>query len=407
MAARRTAPLDVEVIDGFDRIRNIVPQLGVLHTEIRLPVMSRTRWLETWASVYDDWSIKAIVVRERNRGQIEAAAFLASRLDGLTTRVVALGHGTIASTRFPARTERAAKLLAKGIKDVLDDLGAWTVHFQQLPEGDPVAKLLAQQLPNAEKLPDLGVPQVVFGDDPNINEFLSRNMRRQIKKAWNRLETDGHRVEMRVAHTEYEIVQVLPELEEIHVQRDHDTGRESDLDDARTRELWRRLVLAHAASGQVEISTLHVDGLIAAFVIGIIDDEIYRVFDGHFRSEFQRYSPGRIIESAVLERAMTDARFTTLDWMAGVAAEKILTSNHSEGRQQLVAASKATAAPPPKPVPVPVAPSVPEAGDDVADDAPEPVAAAPRAASRRPAGASSGRRPRNGTATATADRHRD
>ena len=123
------------------------------------------------------------MVRERNRGQIEAAAFLASRLDGLTTRVVALGHGTIASTRFPARTERAAKLLAKGIKDVLDDLGAWTVHFQQLPEGDPVAKLLAQQLPNAEKLPDLGVPQVVFGDDPNINEFLSRNMRRQIKKA--------------------------------------------------------------------------------------------------------------------------------------------------------------------------------------------------------------------------------
>ena len=72
-------------------------------------------------------------------------------------------------------------------------------------------------------------------------------------------------------------------------------------------------------------------------MIGIIDDATYRVFDGHFHSDFHRYSPGRIIESAVMERAMADARFAGLDWMAGVAAEKILTSNHSEGRMQLVA----------------------------------------------------------------------
>jgi CelD/BcsL family acetyltransferase involved in cellulose biosynthesis len=258
----------------------------------------------------------------------------------------------VACTRFPSRTERASKLLAKGIKDVLDDFGAWTLHFQQLPDGDPVAKLLAQQLPNAEMTPDLWVPQVDFGDDPKLPEFLSRNMRRQIKKAWNRLETDGHHVEMRIARSEFEIMQVLPQVEAIHVMRDHDTCRESDLDDPRARELWRRLVLAHAASGQVEISTLHIDDRIAGFVIGIIDDDVYRVFDGHFDSEFHRYSPGRIIESAVLERAMADARFTGLDWMAGVAAEKILVSNHSEGRIQLVASAKSTAAPQPNPVPV-------------------------------------------------------
>ncbi len=141
------------------------------------------------------------------------------------------------------------------------------------------------------------------------------------------------------------------ELEEIHVQRDHDTGRESDLDDPKTGELWRRLVLSHAASGQVEISSMLVDDEIAGFVIGIIDDDAYRVFDGHFNSEFHRYSPGRLIESAVLERAMVDARFEGLDWMAGVAAEKILTSNHNEGRMQLVASSKSTAKPSPRTIP--------------------------------------------------------
>ena len=121
-------------------------------------------------------------------------------------------------------------------------------------------------------------------------------MRRQIKKAWNRLETDGHKVEMKIARTEFEIMEVLPKIEKIHVERDHDTGRDSDLDDPKVNELWKRLVLAHGASGQIEISTMLIDGEIAGFVIGIIDDDAYRVFDGHFNSEFHRYSPGRIIE---------------------------------------------------------------------------------------------------------------
>jgi hypothetical protein len=200
-------------------------------------------------------------------------------------------------------------------------------------------------------VPDLWVPQVVFGEDPTAGAFLSRNMRRQIKKAWNRLETDGHKVKMSVARTEYEIMELLPKIEQIHVDRDHDTGRDSDLDDPKMSELWKRLVLAHGASGQIEISTMEIDDEIAGFVIGIIDDDAYRVFDGHFNSAFHRYSPGRIIESAVLERAVVDARFDSLDWMAGVAAEKILTSNHNEGRMQLVASSKAGTKPEPKPIP--------------------------------------------------------
>jgi len=349
--ARRHAPLEVEVFDSMDELRKIVHQIGSLHSDLGVPVMARTRWLETWADVYVDWTPMVVVVRERATGRVEAAAMLASRETDGAFDVVAMGHGTVACTRFPSRSERASKVLAKGIKDELGKLGVWKLHFQQLPEGDPVAKLLAQQMPNAEMAPDLWVPQVVFGESPQINEFLSRNMRRQIKKAWNRLGTDGHVVEMTVSHSEFEIMQLLPQLERIHRDRDHDTGRDSDLDDPNTGELWRRLVLSHGATGQVEISAMLIDDEIAGFVIGIIDEGAYRVFDGHFNSEFQRYSPGRLIESAVLERAMVDARFDGLDWMAGVAAEKILTSNHNEGRMQLVASSKAAQKPEPKPIP--------------------------------------------------------
>ncbi len=350
--ARRHAPLDVDVLEGLTAMQNIVAQLGSLHVEMGVPVMARTRWMETWASVYDEWTPMTVVVRERSTGRVEAAALLAYNSNGRDgCDVVAMGHGTVACTRFASRSERASKLLTKGIKDRLNEMGRWTLHFQQLPEGDPVTKLLAQQLPNAEMTPDLWVPQVMFGDDPDPTDFLSRNMRRQIKKAWNRLETDGHKVEMKIARTEFEIMEVLPKIERIHVDRDHDTGRDSDLDDPKVNELWKRLVLAHGATGQIEVSTMLIDDEIAGFVVGIIDDDAYRVFDGHFSSKFHRYSPGRIIESAVLERAVVDARFSSLDWMAGVAAEKILTSNHNEGRMQLVASSRATSKPVPKPIP--------------------------------------------------------
>ena len=82
---------------------------------------------------------------------------------------------------------------------------------------------------------------------------------------------------------------------------------------------------------------LLIDEEIAAFVVGLLDDDEYRVFDGHFDTSFRRYSPGRIIEAAVLERAMADPQFNSLDWMAGVSSEKILTSNHTVSRMQLVA----------------------------------------------------------------------
>ncbi|MEL6893317.1 MAG: EAL domain-containing protein, partial [Actinomycetota bacterium] len=199
--SRRQAPLDVDVLRSVEDMKKSIVQIGALHTDLGVPVMARVRWMETWADVYDEWTPMTVLVRERATGQVEAAAMLAYRHSGDTCEVVSMGYGTIACTRFPSRSERASKLLTKGIKDELNKLGKWTLHFQQLPEGDPVAKLLAQQLPNAEMAPDLWVPQVMFGEEPKIGDHLSRNMRRQIKKAWNRLETDGCEVSLETARS--------------------------------------------------------------------------------------------------------------------------------------------------------------------------------------------------------------
>ena len=41
-----------------------------------------------------------------------------------------------------------------------------------------------------------------------------------------------------------------------------------------------------------------IDGDVAGYVVGILDGQSYRVFDGHFETEYSRYSPGRLVEAA-------------------------------------------------------------------------------------------------------------
>ena len=51
------------------------------------------------------------------------------------------------------------------------------------------------------------------------------------------------------------------------------------------------------------------------------------------------YSHRRLVEAAALNRAISDPRFAVLDWMSGIAAEKLLATNMAEGRTRLVATS--------------------------------------------------------------------
>ncbi len=74
-------------------------------------------------------------------------------------------------------------------------------------------------------------------------------------------------------------------------------------------------------------------------MVALLDGDVYRVYDGRMNTECQHYSPGRLVESAALNRALTDPRFKTLDWMNGVAAEKLLVTNVAENRARIVATS--------------------------------------------------------------------
>ena len=339
-AARSVLQLDVAVVEGDGPLADLSADLGALHAELDVPVNARLRWLHVWSTLETSWTPWAVLVRERESGRLSAAALLARRRTEAGHEVVAMGHGPFGTTRFAAREGASAHLLAQAVTHQLTALpGPWTLTLDNLPDDDPVGQFLIDLLPNTIATPIASVPFVDLGAFRDAADPYTLNMRRQLRKAENRLTTDELDVDIKIARTEPEIRMLLPRLERIHLDRDHAAGRASDLDDPDVCELWRQLILAHTVGDQVEVATLGINDHIVAYVVGLRDGRTYRVFDGHFDTLWARYSPGRLIECAVLQHLVGEDRFDTVDWMLGVAAEKILVSTGASSARVLRAAS--------------------------------------------------------------------
>ena len=340
---RSLAQLDVEVIDDACFLTDLSADIGALHAELGVPVNARLRWLQVWSALETTWTPMAVLVRERESGRLSAAALLARRRAGDGHEIVAMGHGPFGTARFPARNGLAAQVLAHAATDVITALvGPWTLTLDNLEPDDIAGHFLGALLPNVSKTAVSSVPFVELSTFRNEADPYTHNMRRQLRKAENRLASDGLLADIQFARTEPEIRLLLPRLEQIHIDRDHAAGRPSDLDSPAMRQHWRQLILAHTVGDQVEVATLSINDSIVAYVVGIHDDRTYRVFDGHFDSTFARYSPGRLVEHAVLQHLIADNRYDTVDWMLGVAAEKILVTTGANEGVTLRASSHAT-----------------------------------------------------------------
>jgi hypothetical protein len=293
-----------------------------------------------WSSLESSWTPWAVLVRDRQSGRLTAAALLARRQTTEGHEIVAMGHGPFGTARLAAADLFSANVLAPAIADQLATLqGPWTLTLDNLDEDDLAGQLLLALLPNASGMPVASVPFVDFIDFRHGVDLYTQNMRRQLRKAENRLTTDGLRAEIQFARTEPEIRLLLPQLDQIHIERDHAAGRASDLDDTNVRELWRQLILSHTVGDQIEVATLSINDAIVAYVVGLCDGRTYRVFDGHFDTNWARYSPGRLIEHAVLQQLIADDRYDSVDWMLGVAPEKILVTSGARAALVLTAAS--------------------------------------------------------------------
>jgi CelD/BcsL family acetyltransferase involved in cellulose biosynthesis len=337
-AARPTAALplplySVELAYGLREVGALDGELTALAAACGAPLTARPAWLLAACAATRQLEPWVLIARDAS-GTAVGAAVLVDQVDDRRTRATALG-GTDGGHRGALLTGDPVVAHALGEswhRLRLEQHRPAPVALGPLPAGDPVVAAFAAGLPGSWQEATASIPVIVAavpGSEPG-GEYLAAGMRRTLRKAANRLAADGSRAVHRFTADPAEIRDLLPQLEQVYRHRDHVHGRASDLDDAARQQTWRHRVRDLAEAGVLELGTLHVDGELAAYTLGIRDAPTYRLLEGRFVTRFARYSPGRLLEALVVERALATAGFTTFDWMTAVAPESLLGRNDAD-----------------------------------------------------------------------------
>jgi diguanylate cyclase len=340
----RNVELQVEALRGVRHITPFIAEIEAFHKMVSAPITARWSWLSAWFQLHPDLDPHCVIARS-NDGQIAGIALLArQRVDGLT-RLFSVDNQAATVASVYVIDEPAANALAHGIADLAQTAnGPWELSLSQVAGDNRITRALEAYLPNLVAIDDLPVPAVVIAGGIELDALLSKNMRKQLRRVHARLEAQATTWKVDFHRGTESIMSLLPEIEAIHISRDHEQRNVSDLDDALARRFWQETIVTHTYTDELELATLTINGSIAAYVISLIDGSTYRVLDGRMNGNFAEFSPGRILETATLERVLQDSQFTCFDWMTGVAPETILAANFWQPRTNLLAASKQEAA---------------------------------------------------------------
>lgn len=220
--------------------------------------------------------------------------------------------------------------LAEGIHRALRGRPSGSeVVLGPLDANHPHTQMFGAAIPGSTFIEDDPIP-LIKNEGRVLTHYLSNGMRRQLRKARNRLETDGLAWTVSVTTDPDEISSQLPVLERCHRERDHAHGRASALDDEAGVRLWLARIETLSRSGVLELAMLTIDGEFAAHTLSVFDGDIYRVLEGRFVSEWARYSPGRLLEAHIVDQVLNEQSVPVVDWMTATATEKLLATNDSD-----------------------------------------------------------------------------
>jgi diguanylate cyclase len=330
---------EIEVLQGLRQVERILPTLESFHARTKAPISARWPWLSSWFKLHPEAELVCVSVSSSSN-EMQAAALLGKRRDGDRVRLFSINNQMANVASMFSINARAADVLASAIADFArsssDD---WTLDLHQIAGINEVADALGKYLPSASQETQLSVPQVLLTQGIALESLLSKNMRKALRRVHTRLVNQSVAWQVDFHRGSDKIMALLPEIEEIHIGRDHAQRNVSDLDDILERRFWQETIVTHTYTDELEVATLTINDAIAAYVISLVDGDAYRVLDGRMNGLFAEFSPGRILETATLERVIKDPSFVTFDWMTGVAPDTILAANFWQARQTVRASS--------------------------------------------------------------------
>lgn len=335
LAVRTRLRLHAQVLEGVAALRAETAALQGLAVRCDAPVTACLPWVlasaEASLAMTTADRLWALVLRDDD-GVPQAAAVLLESWTSVGPVLRLAGAEGGYRTRLLAVDDDAAAALAEALLARLRDRPTQvTVSLGPLPVLDPVVERLCMALQDWSIDGSAEVPVVRRSGPSEATEYLTPSVRRTLRKVTNRLRSDG--VESQIAFTRerHRIIALLPHMALAYRDRDEAHGVVEDtLDDAPGWPLFASRVRALAGQAGLEVGTLTFEGQLAAYVVGFDDGRSYRVMDGRFVSAWGRYSPGRLLETAVLQRMIDDPGKQTLDWMTSIAPESLLVANAAE-----------------------------------------------------------------------------
>jgi CelD/BcsL family acetyltransferase involved in cellulose biosynthesis len=327
----------VQLLTGADCLDILSERLDELHAAVGCPVTARRPWLSVWLRCYQEQEPVALVIEDAD-GRLEGAALLACRRRMGMTQIVAMGHGPSDETRLAVRSGAAAEELGRALADYLTSLPRpWRLQLRHLPQDDPVITVLADRLRHVQLVPGSISPVTRFDADRSLRAYVSRNHYQQVKRMYNRVLREGLSVDIAHLRDTSDVASALDEVETLCYARDVQTRGWSALQQSSAGPFFRQVVLDHADRGEVELTTLRLDGELAAYVLCFRDGGAYRMWSCRVAPAWLRYGAGRLANNAALEHALSDRDYTAFDWMRGNEGYKQSMANHVEQAQDVLA----------------------------------------------------------------------
>lgn len=326
-----TSPPVGRLATGVDVLKVLGEPLDDLYLRCGVPLTQRRLWHQTWLDIHPAAGVWAVSAGAA--GRLDAVLVLRETSGPAGERVVRALCPRGDDRLVPAVVSHAAghELARTLAGELLSRRGPWALSLGPVPLDDPFLRQLHSFLPQSHLARGAPIPQVhpchKRGSCSRGADLLclSNNMQRNLRKANNRLAIDGHLARTEVISDPHVIEQWLDRVWQLRCDRDSFVGRAHPDPRGALRTFWRSSLRAHADLGVVELSLLHVGGQLAAYVLALTEPSAYRVLEGRFDSAFARYNPGRLLEADVVRRAVCDEG-RHLDWMNGVAAEKLVTA---------------------------------------------------------------------------------
>ena len=340
-------PLEVSVLAGpaiSDRLaEGLAGPWDALLTSDAEAIGGCSSWVlaTVRAAGADGWGV---LVRSSDETLVAAGFFVDVERDGVRTATLAGSDGGYRGV-LPAFDETAARALAGAVAAELDRRGV-AADLGPLPCRD--ARRVCVAGVGRRSLPSAAIPQLSRGGSDDVRDYLSPGMRKTLRKARNRMVTDGVEPRIDVISDPVEIAALLPAMETVYRERDHRAGRASALDLPAGRDLWRGRILQLLSQGHGEIAVLWLNESFSAYAVGLRSSSWYGLGEGRFVTEHGRYTPGRYLEALVLQRVLKDPGLGGIDWMSGVGPETLLAWNGASPTVRLVRPCRLASVPRPR-----------------------------------------------------------